>query len=98
IANMDPLRPADELGDVASRPSQRLGNLHAASAAADNAPAFALIRHTVIPARRVEGQAGKTLAPRNIGKERLMQKPGGADENVGNIGVAARRFDVPAAV
>ena len=43
----DPLGAADELGDVTARPGQRLGDLHPAG----DAPAFALIGYTVIPAR-----------------------------------------------
>src|SRR5207237_9819809 len=82
VADMDPLRAADELGDVAPRPGQRLGDLHAAGAAADDAPALAGIRHAVVPARRVERRAGETLASRDIGKQRLVEKAGGADENI----------------
>src|ERR1700761_5450937 len=37
------------------------------------------IGHAVIPARRVEREAGETLAPRNVGKERLVKEAGGAD-------------------
>src|SRR5258708_26910892 len=95
---MDPLRAADELGDVAPRPGQRFGNLHAAGAAADDAPALARIRHAVIPARRVEGWAGETLATRNIGKKRPVEKAGGADEHVCNIRVSPSGFDLPATV
>jgi len=51
----------------------------------------------VVPARGVEGRAGETLAPRNIGKERLVQKAGGADENVCGIGTALCGLDMPAA-
>src|SRR5204862_4194945 len=69
VADMDPLRAADELGDVAARPGQRLGDLHAAGTAADDAPALARIGHAVIPARRVERWAGEALAPGDVGKE-----------------------------
>src|SRR6201993_1802892 len=95
---MDPLRAADELGNIAACPSQRLGDLNAAGAATDDAPAFALIGYTVVPPGRVERGAGETLAPRNVGKERLVKETGGADEDVGNIRLAPRGIDVPAAV
>jgi len=95
---MDPLRAADELGDVAARPGERLGDLHATGATADDAPALAAIRYTMIPARRVERRAGETLAPRNFRKERLVEKAGRADENIRNVRVAFGRPDVPATV
>jgi hypothetical protein len=46
----------------------------------------------------VEREAGETLAPRNVGKERLVKEAGGADEDVGNIRLASGGIDVPAAV
>src|SRR5689334_15545231 len=95
---MDPLGAADELSDIATRPGQRLGDLHATGAAAGNTPALADIGHSVIPARRVKRQTGETLAPRNIRKERLVEKAGRADENIRNIRVAFSRLDVPATV
>jgi len=49
----------------------------------------------VIPARRVERRPGETLAPRDVGKERLVEKAGGADEDIGDIGVAIGRLEVP---
>jgi hypothetical protein len=98
LSDMDPLRAADELGDVAACPGQRLGDLHAAGAAADDAPALARIGHAVIPARRVERRAGETLATEDVGKERLVQKTRGADEDVGDIPLALGGIDVPAAI
>src|SRR6266851_3797840 len=95
---MDPLRATDELGDVAPRPGQRLGNLHAAGAAADDAPPLAGIGHAVVPARRVERRAGETVAPGDIRKQRPVEKTGRADENIGDIGVALGGLEVPATV
>src|SRR5438270_14094119 len=95
---MDPLRAADELGDVTPRPGQRLGDLHATGAAADDAPALAGIGYTVIPARRVKRRTSETLAPRNIRKERLVEKAGRADKNIRNVRLAFGRFNVPATV
>src|SRR5690242_9038276 len=95
---MDPLRAADELRDVAARPGQRLGDLHATGAAADNAPALAGIGHIMIPAGGVKRRTSETLAPRNIRKERLVEKAGRADENVCNVRVAFGRLDVPATI
>ena len=97
VANMDPLCAANELGDVASRPSQRFGDLHTTGAAADDTPALAVIRHIVVPARRVEGRAGEILASRDVRKQRLVQKAGGSDEDVGDVGLAVRGLNVPAA-
>src|SRR3984893_5069907 len=94
---MDPLRAADELGDVAPRPSQRLGDLHAAGAAADDAPALAGVPHAVAPARRMERRSGETLAARDVGKQRLVQKAGGADEDIGDVGFTPGGLDAPAA-
>src|SRR5262249_37666394 len=94
VANMDPLRAANKLGDGAARPSKSLGDLHTAGPTADDPPAFALIRHIVVPAGRVERRAGKTLAAGNFGKERFVQKAGGADEDVGNIGAAVSSLDM----
>src|SRR5207253_342575 len=74
----------------------RLGDLHAAGAAADDAPALALIGDAVVPSRRVEGRAGEAVAPRDVGQPRLVQKPGGADEDVGDIPGALGGLDVPA--
>src|SRR6266496_2720189 len=98
LADVDPLRAADELSDVAARPGQRLGDLHAAGAAADDAPALSDIGHAMIPVRRVERHTGKTFAARDVGKERLVEKAGGADEDIGDIRVALGGFEVPAAV
>src|SRR5215469_11254570 len=95
---MDPLRAADELGDVAPCPGQSFGDLHTARAASNDTPALALIWHAMVPARRVEGRAGKALPPGNVGKERLVQKAGSANKNIGNVGVAVRRLDTPAAI
>src|SRR5207237_10482955 len=97
LADMDPLGAADELGDLAAGPSQRFGDLDAAGAAADDAPAFAGIGHAVIPARRVKSRSGETLAARYVGIERPVQKAGGAHEDFGNIAVARGGLDVPAA-
>src|SRR5207253_9872012 len=94
-ADMDPLRAADELGDVAARPGQRLGDLHAAGPAADDSPALAGIGDTVIPARGMERRAGKALAPRDVGQQWLVEKAGGADENIRDIGVALGGLEVP---
>src|SRR5216683_2414525 len=93
---MDPLRAADELSDAAARPGQRLGDLHAAGTATDDAPALARIGHAVIPTRRVERRASETLAPGDVGKKRLVQKAGGADEKIRNVRVALGGLDVPA--
>jgi hypothetical protein len=98
FSDMDPLRAADELGDIAARPGERLGDLHTAGAAADNAPALADIGHTVIPARRVKRRTGETLAPRNVRKERFVEKARGADENIRNVRIALGGLDVPATV
>jgi hypothetical protein len=46
----------------------------------------------------VKRRAGETLAPLDVGKERLVEKAGGADENIRNVRVALGRLDVPAAV
>ena len=86
------------MGDVTASPGQRLGDLHPAGATADDAPAFALVRHAVIPARRMERRPRKTLTTGDVGKERLVQKPGGADEDIGNISASLGGLDVPAAV
>src|SRR4029077_15752837 len=98
LTDMDPLRAADELGDVASGPGERLGDLHATGAAADDPPALAGIGHSVIPARRVKRRAGETRGSRNVRKERLVEKSGGADEDIRNVRVALRGLDVPATV
>src|SRR6516164_10175077 len=95
---MNPLRAADELGDIAARPGQRLGALHAAGAAADDAPAPALIGHAVIPARRVERPPREALAPRDVGVKRLVQKAGGADKKIRDIRVPLGGLEVPAAL
>src|SRR5713226_144386 len=95
---MDPLGAADKLGDLAPRPGQRLGDLHAAGAAADDAPAFPLVGDAVVPLRRVECDAGKAVAAFDVGKHRAVEKAGGADEEIGNIALAAGGFDVPAPV
>jgi hypothetical protein len=50
----------------------------------------------MVPTRRVERRAGEALAARDIGKKRLVQKAGGADEDIGDIGVALRGLDMPA--
>ena len=46
----------------------------------------------------MERRAGETLATGNIGKERFVEKPGGADEDVSNIGAALACLDMPPAV
>src|ERR671936_1160155 len=98
FADMNPLGAADELRDVAAGPGQRLGNLHAAGAAADDPPTPAFVRHAVIPARRMKRWTGETLAPGDIGKERLVQKAGGADEDIRDVRVAVRGLDMPAPI
>jgi hypothetical protein len=95
LSNMDPLRAADELGDFATRPGERLGDLHATGATADDAPALAFIGHSVIPMRRVEGGTHEILAARNIRKERLAEKAGRAGENIRTVRVALGRLDAP---
>src|SRR3984893_15272293 len=92
---MAPLRAANELSDVAAGPGRRLGDLHATGAAADDPPALARIGHGVIPARRVKGRAGETFAPSNVGKERLVEKTRGTEQDVGHIGVTFGRLEVP---
>src|SRR5262249_40041373 len=96
LTDMDPLRAADELGDVAPGPGEPLRDLHATGAAADDPPALAGIGHSVIPARRVKGRAGEIRGSRNVRKERLVEKSGGADEDIRNVGVALCGLDVPA--
>jgi hypothetical protein len=98
LSDMDPLRAADELGDVAARPGQRLGYLHTTGAATDYAPALAGIGHTVIPARRVKTRTGEALVPRYVRKERLMKKAGSTDEKIRNVRVALGHLDVPTTV
>jgi hypothetical protein len=43
----------------------------------------------------VKGRAGETFTPSNVGKERLVEKARGTDEDVGNIGVTFGRLKVP---
>jgi hypothetical protein len=52
----------------------------------------------MIPARRVKRRAGETFASRNVRKERLVEKVGGADEDIRNVRVALGGLDVPATV
>src|SRR5207245_2558839 len=98
VADMDPLRATDELRHLAAGPGQRLGYLHAAGAAADDAPALSGIGHAVVPARRVERRAGEAVTAGDGGKQRLMEKAGRADENVSDIGGAVGGLDMPATV
>jgi len=95
---MDPLCAADKLGDLAAGPGQCFGDLHAAGATANNAPACAGIGDAVVPPRGVELGARKLIAAGDVGEQRLVQKAGGADEDVGDFGLAAGCLDVPAAV
>jgi hypothetical protein len=46
----------------------------------------------------VELGARKLIAAGDVGEQRLVQKAGGADEDVGDFGLAAGCLDVPAAV
>src|SRR5262245_7568229 len=95
---MHPLRAPDELRDITAGPGKRLRDLHAAGAAPDDSPAPPLVGHPMVPTRRVKGRTGKAVAAADIGQFRLVQKPGGADEDVRDIAVAARPFDPPAPV
>src|SRR5947209_6840728 len=95
IPDMDPLRSANELGDVAPGPGQRLGDLDAAGAAADDAPALTFTRNAVVPPRRVKRGPGETVAARNIRKKRPMQKARGADKNVRRVGPSRGGLDLP---
>src|SRR6185437_9575684 len=96
LADMDPLRPAHELRDAHILPRQRLGDLDAAAPGADDAPAQrTVLRKGMIPARRVEPLAGEAVLARDVGQERLGQKPGGDDEEIDDIGLARRRLQMP---
>ena len=46
----------------------------------------------------MKGRAGETLATCDVRKDRLLQKAGGADESIRDIGVALGRLDVPATI
>jgi hypothetical protein len=46
----------------------------------------------------VEGRADEALAPRDVGQKRLVEKAGGADEDIGDIGAAFGGLDLPAAI
>src|SRR5215469_11274051 len=98
LADMDPLRATDELRDLAAGPCQCLGDLNAAGAAADHTPVLALIGHAVIPVGGVKRRSRKTLAPRNIRVERLVQKTGGADKHIRDIRATFGGLDLPTAV
>src|SRR6476659_1786368 len=75
FANMNPLCAPNELGHVATLPSQRLGDLDAARASTDHAPSLAQVGNAVIPARRMKSGACKTVTPGDIWIERLWRKP-----------------------
>ena len=98
VPDVHPLRAPDELRHIAAGPSQCLRDLDAARAAADDPPAPSLIRHAVIPARRMKGRAGKAVATGDVRQLRLVQKAGGADEDVSDVAGAARGVDLPAPV
>ena len=98
VANMDPLGAANELRYIAPGPGQRLGDLHAAGAAADDAPALAIVRHAMVPVRGVKCRAGKAVATRNVRQPRPVQEAGGADEGVGHVVAASGGLDPPPSV
>ncbi len=98
LADVDPLRAADELGDLRVLPRQRLGDLDAAATRADHAPARPLVRDRMVPPRRMERLAGEALAPLDVGIGRRVEKAGGGDEYVGRVGLARGRSDAPAPV
>ena len=87
FANMNPLCAPNELGHVATLPSQRFGDLDAARAPTDHAPSLAGVGNAVIPARRMKSGACKTVTPGDIWIERFVEKAGRGDEDSGDKGL-----------
>ena len=89
---MNPLRPPDELRDVAVFPRKRLRNLYAARAPADDAPALACIGNAVISVRRVKSGAIEGFAAGNVRVKRPVQEAGCAYDHIAMDIFTLRRF------
>ena len=60
-------------------------------------PLAPLARHgdAMVPSAGMEGRPGETFAALDLGEDRRMQKTGGTNEHIGNLGLTVGGLDMP---
>ncbi len=94
----DPLRGALEVAQLAGARRECGDNLHAGRAGADDADAFAVECHGMIPARTVEAGTLEGIEAGNGRLVRVVQDPGGGDHDIGRIAQPAFHLELPASI